>query len=424
MPSNRFTPPAPTYRDALANRELQVVLASWVVSMLGNVVSHVALAVLVLARTGSPLLSALSFAAGFIPYVVGGSLLSSIGDRYPPRAVLIVIDLLQAALVAAMLLPGMPVWGLLALVSATGVVAPVYQGTRSATLPDMMSAETFPLARALLRMVAMGAQVVGFGVGGALLVVLSPETLLALNAASFVVSALLLRLGTRARPARLASLSADGTRPSVLRASLTGVVTALRSPSLRPLLLLAWLPPMFAVVPEGLAAPYAQAIEAPSYGVGVLLGAGALGSVLGSVVVGTWATPARRESLIRPLVLIQLAPLLVFVTRPPLLVAAAAMLALGLGTAYELGLDQRLLAALDDDNRGLVLSVSSSGLMLTQGLGFAAGGAAAEFLPVTVVVAGAGALGLVAAALLVRSAGSHRGDRRPEHGRPSHTVRR
>jgi hypothetical protein len=47
-----------------------------------------------------------------------------------------------------------------------------------------------------------------------------------------------------------------------------------------------------------------------------------------------------------------------------------------------------------------MLSVSSSGLMLTQGLGFALAGAAAEFLPLTVVVAGAGAVGIVVLGLL------------------------
>jgi MFS family permease len=392
-----------SYRDVLAYGEFRVVLSAWVISMLGNVVSHVALAVLVLDRTGSPLLSALTFALGFVPYAVGGALFSAVSDRYPVRRVLVAGDLVQAALVAAMVVPGVPVWALLGLVAATGVVAPVYSGARSAALPDMMSAEAFPLARALLRMVAMGSQIVGFAVGGALLVFLEPRGLLVLDAASFALSAALLRFGTLARPAPGARSGADAGRRSITRDSWTGVRLALASRRVRPLLLLTWLPPMFAVVPEGLAAPYVERLDAPDSGLGVLLGATAVGSVVGAVALGSWASAATRERLVVPLALVQLAPLLAFVLHPSLLAAGSLLVLVGLGTTYELGLDQRLLAALDDGNRGVVLSISSSGLMLSQGLGFALAGAAAELLPLTAVIAGSGALGLVVVALLVRS---------------------
>lgn len=385
-----------SYRDVLGNREFRVVLTAWTVSMLGIVVSHVALAVLVLDRTGSPLMSALTFALGFIPFAIGGSLFSSVPDRYPTRRILVAGDLAQAGLVAAMLMPGMPVWALLTLVATKGVIAPVYAGARAASLPDMTSAEEFPHARALLRMVAMVSQIVGFGLGGALLVVLEPRGLLSLNAASFVLSAILIRLGTKARPVPPSS----GTGRSITADSWAGVRAALASPTLRPLLLLTWLPPMFAVVPEALAAPYARQINAPDYAIGLLFGAVATGSVLGALAVGTRLSAAARERLILPLALLQTAPLLAYALEPSLVPAAGLLLVVGVGMAYMLGVDQRLLAALDDSNRGLVLSVSSSGLMLTQGLGFAIAGAAAEFLPLTVVVTGAGMAGVAVIGLL------------------------
>lgn len=389
-----------TYGDVFANREFRVVLGAWTVSMLGKVVSHVALAVLVLDRTGSPLLSALTFALGFIPYAIGGSLFSAVADRYPARRVLVLGDLAQAGLVAAMLVPGMPIWGLLGLVAVTGVIAPVYVGARAAALPDMMSADEFPLARALLRMVAMGAQVVGFGLGGALLVVLEPRGLLVINALSFVLSAVLLRFGTVRRPVRVDPSLRAAPRRSIAGESWSGVRAALGSTTIRPLLLLSWLPPMFAVVPEALAAPYARQISAPDYGVGLLLGAAATGSVLGAVVVGSWVPVRARERLILPLALLQVVPLLGYAFRPSLLIAAGLLAVMGFGMAFVLGLDHRLLTALSDANRGVVLSISSSGLMLTQGMGFALAGAAAEVLPLTVVVAGAGVAGILVLVLL------------------------
>jgi hypothetical protein len=47
--------------------------------------------------------------------------------------------------------------------------------------------------------------------------------------------------------------------------------------------------------------------------------------------------------------------------------------------AYSIGLDQRLLEATPQHLRGRTLSLATSGLMLANGLGFAAAGAAAEF---------------------------------------------
>ncbi|MDQ1714166.1 MAG: hypothetical protein QOC60_111, partial [Frankiaceae bacterium] len=48
-----------TYREVLAHREFTAVLVAWSVSMLGNVMAHVALSFLVFSRSGSPLLAAI-----------------------------------------------------------------------------------------------------------------------------------------------------------------------------------------------------------------------------------------------------------------------------------------------------------------------------------------------------------------------------
>ncbi len=54
-------------------REFRAVFAAHLLSLLGVVVSELALTVLVYDLTGSPLLSALTFALGFLPYLVGGT---------------------------------------------------------------------------------------------------------------------------------------------------------------------------------------------------------------------------------------------------------------------------------------------------------------------------------------------------------------
>ena len=82
---------------------------------------------------------------------------------------------------------------------------------------------------------------------------MSPAAVLALTAGTFLGSALLLRLGTLARPARDAARG-EG-RGALVGASLGGARRLLADRRMRALLLLSWLPPAFVVVPEALLIP-------------------------------------------------------------------------------------------------------------------------------------------------------------------------
>src|SRR6516225_7693722 len=77
-------------------------------------------------------------ALSFLPYLIGGALLGAAADRLPARRVLVACDLASAALIGCMVIPGVPLPGLLALLFAIGLIAPVYQGVRSAVLPEVL----------------------------------------------------------------------------------------------------------------------------------------------------------------------------------------------------------------------------------------------------------------------------------------------
>ncbi|MEP7025276.1 MAG: hypothetical protein ABJB47_16050 [Actinomycetota bacterium] len=64
-----------------------------------DVCGRIAVAVLVFDRTGSGLLTAVAYAAGWLPGIVGSPLLGSVADRLPRRSVMIVCDLVRAVLV-------------------------------------------------------------------------------------------------------------------------------------------------------------------------------------------------------------------------------------------------------------------------------------------------------------------------------------
>jgi hypothetical protein len=207
-----------SYGDVLAVGEFRVIFAADVVSMLGTIVAAVALTVLIYDQTRSAAAAASVMALSFLPYLVGGALLSAAADRLPARRMLVGCDLASAVLVGCMMVPAMPVPGLLALLFAAGLIAPVYQGVRSAVLPEILPpGPGYVLGRAMMRMVAQSAQIVGYGAGGLLLAILSPRGALAADALSFAASAALLRFGTRPRPARAAGSG------SMARDSLSGL---------------------------------------------------------------------------------------------------------------------------------------------------------------------------------------------------------
>ncbi|MER5599863.1 MFS transporter [Streptomyces sp. NPDC002265] len=400
--------PAPTgYARVFAVREFRAVFAAHLLSMLGVVVAEIALSVLVYDLTGSPLLSALAFALGFLPYLIGGTLLAGVADRHPARRVLVVCDLVCAGCVALMVTPGAPIAVLLALRCVLAVVSPVFSGTRMATLADILGdGDLFVLGRSLLRIVAQSALLVGYGLGGLLLTVVSPRHALLVTVGTFLASAALLRLGTRRRPARVRGTGA------LVGDSLRGARQVLADRRVRVLLLLSWVPPMFSVAPEALAAPYADGLGAGSTGLGLLMCALPVGTIAGELFAGARLRPATRERVALPLVCLTLLPYLGYALHPGLALSLLLLLVAGAGSAYTLGVDQWLARDVPEELRGRAMTLLTAGLMTLQGLGMALAGAAAEVAGVRAAVAGAGALGAVCCTLLaVQARRTERRDR-------------
>ncbi|MCX4819450.1 MFS transporter [Streptomyces sp. NBC_01142] len=384
------------YRGVFAVREFRAVFAAHLLSLLGVVVSEIALTFLVYDLTGSPLLSALTFALGFLPYLLGGTLFAGVADRYPARRVLVVCDLVCAACVAVMVLPGTPVGGLLALRCAVAAVAPVFTGTRMAALTDILGeGDLYVLGRSLLRIVSQSALLAGFGAGGVLLAVVSPRGAISITAVTFLASAALLRFGTRDRPARA------GGGGALLKDSLAGARLLLGDRRIRALMLLFWLPTMFVVAPEALAAPYADEIGIGPAALGLLMCAMPVGHISAELYVGSVLSPRSRSRIVLPVAAVGLLPLVIYAGTPGMAWALFALALAGAGAAYVIGLDQWFVDAVPDELRGRAMTLLTAGLMTIQGVGMALAGLAAEFLPVHQVVAGSGAVGTVCTLALV-----------------------
>jgi truncated hemoglobin YjbI/predicted MFS family arabinose efflux permease len=361
--------------------------------------------VLVYARTESPLLAALTFAIGYLPWLVGGPLLSALADRFPRREVLISTDAARAVLVALMALPGVPLWLLLALLFVVGLCAPPFESARSALMADVLDDDRYAVATSIVGSTVQLAQVGGFLAGGALLLVFSPGTALLVNAATFLISAVWLRAGLQRRPAP-ATTDEQGGPSSLWQEALAGLRLVRGTPRLLAIIGVVWLGTGFLYAPEGIAAPLVDELGGGPTSVGVLLAANPLGLTIGGLVIARLVPPPHRERLVEPLVILSLVAVLgaglVAVLAGPGPSTYWAVVALlfvsGLGGAWTIPLNVAFVQAVPRAYRGRAFGVAASGIAGIQGIGALASGLAAEAVGPSMVVALAGGLGMIALA--------------------------
>jgi len=188
-----------TYREVLAVREFRALLISDGMSTLGDQVARIAVALLVLERSGSPFAASATYACSYLTWLVGGPLLSALPDRYPRRRIMVLCDVARMVLVAALAVPGLSLWVVFAVLIVVGLLSPPAEAARSALLADVLDGEPYVVANALSNAVGQAGQVGGFVAGGALVALLGVEVALLLDAATFALSALLLLAFVRER---------------------------------------------------------------------------------------------------------------------------------------------------------------------------------------------------------------------------------
>src|SRR5580704_12369263 len=123
-PRKGAVPPRATFRDVFAVREFRALWFSEILSVAGDRLALVALTLLVYSHTRSPLYAAMTYAAGYLPWVIGGLFLADVADRRPRRSVMVVCDVVRTVLVAAMAVRGVPLVALVALLFAAMMFPP------------------------------------------------------------------------------------------------------------------------------------------------------------------------------------------------------------------------------------------------------------------------------------------------------------
>lgn len=265
------------------------LLAGHAVSMTGNVLTLVALPLHVLSTTGS---AALTGVAGFfaaLPVVLGGAFGGVLVDRFGYRRSSVLADLVSGATIAVVPLldvtVGLPFPALLALVFLSGLLDTPGQTARTALLPEAAAAADVPVERAVawLEATERGARMVGAPLAGLGVALLGPLSVLALDAATFALSALLVaRLVPSAlQPALPAPADGQGYWADLR----DGLRFTVREPLLRAVVLLVLVTNLLDAAKTSVLLPvHAERVLGGGAAFGLLVGVMAGGALVGNLL--------------------------------------------------------------------------------------------------------------------------------------------
>lgn len=389
---------AATFREVWDLPEFRALYVGRMLSLVGDQVARVALAVAVYGNSGSPLLASVTFAVSFLPYLVAGPFLAALGDRFPRRHVMVTSDLLRAVLVALLALPGLPLAAMFVVLFVVVALASPFEASRAALLPEVLPGDRYVVGTSLGQIANQASQVAGYTVGGIVVAIIHPSGALLLDAVTFLFSAGLLQRWVRKGAPGSTS---TGDRRSILSDVREGAVVIFRRPVLRAVVLLAWAAAAFSVVPEGLAVAYAHELGDGSRATGFLVASLPAGALVGNLVLGRFVRPDRRAAWMRPLAVLAVLPLVGTVFHVGLGGAIALWLLAGIGSALHLPAITMFIAHTPLTMRARAFGLVDAGMQSLQGLALVAGGAVAQWLAPSTTVALAGVAGTAAVAVVL-----------------------
>ncbi len=321
----------------LTSRHLRRFFFAHFQSQLGSGAAYVALVLIAYQRFRSGWAVALVLLADFLPGIVLSVPFGALADRCSRRQLAVGADLLRAgAFVALALVPSFT--ATLALALLAGVGSAMFRPAVNAALPELVTTEQRSAATALYGALSNIGLTVGPGLTALVLLLSSPATVLAVNGATFLISAVLLSAVPLGRG------SAQHSEASVWAATSVGARTLVRVPGLSALLLIGAMTilagalmnvaePLLAIGP----------LHAGNAGYSLLVGVYGSGMVVGSLVnasAGSRVAGLRRRWLIG--VAVNGIGMLGSAAAPSLTWAVASFALTGLSNALIIGPELRL----------------------------------------------------------------------------------
>ncbi len=327
-----------------ARLPLYALVAANAISILGNVVSAIALPWLVLITTGSGAKTGLTAFAITVPFAAAGLFGGALSDRLGARRISMIGDSLSALAVAAIpflhALDRLEFWHVLVLGFLKSVFDAPGTAARRALLPQLADQAKTTLERANSLYVSTEhiGYVTGAPLAGIAIAAFGGANVLWIDAASFALAAVIMLTGVPA--GQRVALAGS----SYLRDVIEGLRFARREPAVGGYFLqatfgnflAAWLAPVILPV-------YAREVFDSSTRLGIMVGAYGLGGILGTILFGTASNRIARRTvyllprLAYPLLILPLVPL------PPFAIVLIPLFLFGLAVGLLVPLHQTVI---------------------------------------------------------------------------------
>ncbi|MGA9859625.1 MAG: MFS transporter [Solirubrobacteraceae bacterium] len=380
-----------------------------VVSQTGDWLLFIALPLAVLSMTGSVLATSTVFLAELLPAVLTGLLGGPLIDRPGAHRLLARLTAAQAVVVMPLLWlsPGR-LWLVYLVAGLQAAITSITLPGQQALVPALVDAAALPRANGLVEMAGNVARLAGSPLGGVLLPIVGLDGLVAGDAVSFLISALLLAGCGPSRPAPAPARPGAGQRRSAgggLRAISEGWGAVRRSPMLAAGVAVS----LLGGIAQGLFLVLfvlfvLRSLHHGDDVVGLLRGVQAIGGVAGGLLVGAWARRAgTRRLTVWGLAAFGCVSLVTWnspqLTTNPAWYAALFIVVGVPATAFVTGLVTELQLVCPAPVLGRVLSLVGVAQAAGQGAGVLAAGVLSGAVPLAVLLNGQGCLYLAGAAV-------------------------
>jgi MFS family permease len=376
-----------------SSAELRRLFLAHSVSRAGDAFNTVALVVLVFELTGSGIGVAGAVMFEVLPVLLLGPVAGLAADRLPRRRVLVGADLFRAAVALVLVAVADSVAVAYAVAFGLSAGALLFNPAAASLLPEVVGDDDVVTANRALWTAAVAAQVALAPVAGFVIAAWGVEVAFAVNAATFVASALLL-VGLRA------GRSAADVVVRGWAGALAGIAVVRRDPLLSRLALVQVLASTSAGATSGLLVVLAERwIGVGPGGFGTLLAAIGAGAVLGPLLLGRFIRAGDRRWLFGPFA-VRGGIDLTLAAVPHPVVAGGALVAYGMSTSTGMVAYQSTLQTLvPGETRGRVFAVYDVLWNGARLLSLAAGGVLADLVDVRAVYVVSALLLVVAAAV-------------------------
>lgn len=368
------------------------------ISLMGGSAAYIALIAAIYGNTGSAAWVSAALFAGVVGSVIGAPGAGWVGDRFDRRRVLIATDLASALVAGAMALFVDEPAALVGLFGLLAIATSPFGPASAAAMPNLVGEERIARANSLVAATSSAGYLLGPLAGGLLLGVgISTGTLFAVDAASFVVSALVIASLRRS----FGHGGGTESHPGVL----AGVRVILREPMLR-LLVAAWMVSLLGMGIVNVAAyPLSIRLGGGTEGYGAmeaLLGGGGL---VGAALAARLLTMGRAPAIVTACFAVSGIGLGLAAGAPVLVVALVGMAVAGAGRGLGEVADTTLVQGRTEDAvRSRVFAAEEASAHIAYSIAMLAGGvlvgAGGARLGVGAAAACGGAAALIASRML------------------------